>query len=206
MDYHDYFGQIPHKIVINQIESLLPDDSANYFVELFINCFDGTKGLGLGSEISQLAAILYPTPIDKYIQSRSNDNARYMDDSYAISDSMEELKALRQGVKTECEKMGILINKEKTKIHLFKTDGFEFLKKRVRLEESGKVSMRLSRKNVRDQRKYINEMKHDVLSGFRPKDGPQESYTCWRGYAKKYNAYQTIGAMDEYFATIMKGA
>lgn len=206
MDFHDYFGQIPHDTVIKQIESLLPDDTANYFVELFIDCFDGSKGLGLGSEISQLAAILFPTPIDKYIAGRSNDNARYMDDSYAISDDVDELRKLRQEIRIECEKLGIQLNERKTKIHLSKSDGFEFLKKRVRLEASGKVSMRLTRKNVRDQRKYIRSMKADVLSGYRPKDSPKESYTCWRGYAKKYNAYRTIGTMDKYFKETMKEA
>lgn len=206
MDFHDFFGQIPHDIVIKQIEDLLPDDSANYFVELFINCFDGIKGLGLGSEISQLAAILFPTPIDKYIAERTNDNARYMDDSYAISESIETLETLKKDIVIECEKLGIQLNEQKTRIYRFKSDSFEYLKKRVRLEEGGKVSMRLTRKNIRDQRKYIRSMKEDVLSENRPATSPKESYTCWRGYAKKYNAYQTIGTMDKYFSKTMKGA
>ena len=203
MDYHDYFGQIPHDIVINQIESLLPDDSVNYFVELFIDCFAGDKGLGLGSEISQLAAILYPTPVDKYIAARSNDNARYMDDSYSISDNIEVLRQLKDDIDTECTKLGIQLN-QKTRIYLFKSDCFEYLKKRIRLEPGGKVSMRLTRKNVRSQRKYINSMKDDVISGCRPGTSPKESYTCWRGYAKKYNAYKTIGTMDKYYSKTMK--
>lgn len=206
MDFHDFFGQIPHDIVIQQIESLLPDDSANYFVELFINCFDGRKGLGLGSEISQFAAILFPTPIDKYIAERSNDNARYMDDSYAISESLDKLVTLKEALKAECAKYEIQINDQKTRIHPFKTDGFKYLKKRIRLEEGGKVSMRLTRKNVRDQRKYIDTMKEDVISGNRPISSPKESFTCWRGYAKKYNTYKTIGTMDRYFSKTMKGA
>lgn len=206
MDYHDYFGQIPHDIVIDQIESLLPDDSVNYFVELFINCFSGDRGLGLGSEISQLAAILFPAPIDRYIAARTNDNARYMDDSYAISDNVDDLRRLKADIDTECKRLGIQLNNEKTRIYLFKSDCFEYLKKRIRLEEGGKVSMRLSRKNVNSQRIYIKSMRDDVLSGQRPKTSPKESYTCWRGYARKYNAYRTIGTMDRFFNKTMKEA
>ena len=30
-------------------------------------------------------------------------------------------------------------------------------------------------------------------------------YQSWRGYAKQYNGYKTVGAMDQFFATVMKG-
>lgn len=200
MDYHDYFGQIPHKMMIKMIEELLPDDTANIFIEKFINCFSGDKGLGLGSEISQMCAILFPTKLDKFIDSRSNDYARYMDDSYAIHNDVNVLNDLLKEIKVKCKECGIILNENKTYIHRFAIEDFEYLKKRIHLEKNGKIVMRLSRKNIYSQIRYISEMKNDVINNVRPLKSMEQSYQSWRGYAKNYNCYKTIGMMDRLYS------
>ena len=188
MDFHDYFGSIPHDKAISMIEDKLPDDTANLYVEMFINCFSGDKGLGLGSEISQVASVYYPTEFDRLIQSMSEDNARYMDDSYAI-DEIETLELIEQLAIEKAAELGITVNEQKTHIHPFVADDFVFLKKRVRLQESGEITMRLSRKNVTAERRSIVKMQKDVESGFRTKESADISYKSWRRHITRFTLW-----------------
>ena len=50
--------------------------------------------MGLGSEISQIIALDYASPIDHYVKDVRGIHGygRYMDDGYAISNSLEELR------------------------------------------------------------------------------------------------------------------
>ena len=52
------------------------------------------RGVGLGSEVSQITALDAASPIDHYFKDRRRVAAygRYMDDGYAISPSLEELR------------------------------------------------------------------------------------------------------------------
>ena len=47
---------------------------------------------------------------------RNINNLRYADDSTLMTDSEEELKSLLMKVKVECEKVGLKLNIQKTKI------------------------------------------------------------------------------------------
>ena len=50
------------------------------------------------------------------IAGRNIKNLRYADDTTLMAESEEELKSLLQSVKEECEKAGLNLNIEKTKI------------------------------------------------------------------------------------------
>ena len=50
------------------------------------------------------------------IAGRNIDNVRYADDTTLMAESEEELKSLLMKVKEECEKVGLNLNIQKTKI------------------------------------------------------------------------------------------
>ena len=50
------------------------------------------------------------------IAGRNNNNLRYADDTTLTAESKEELKSLLMRVKKECEKAGLKLNIQKTKI------------------------------------------------------------------------------------------
>ena len=50
------------------------------------------------------------------IAGRNNNNLRYANDTTFLSESEEELKSLSMKVKEESEKVGLMLNTQKTKI------------------------------------------------------------------------------------------
>ena len=53
------------------------------------------------------------------IAGRNTNNLRYADDTILMAESEEELKSLLMKVKEECEKVGLKLNVQKTKIMAF---------------------------------------------------------------------------------------
>ena len=76
------------------LEKRIKDKELFTITKYFIDCFKGGKGLGLGSEISQICAIYYPNRLDHTIKEkyRIHGYGRYMDDFYVINDDIETLK------------------------------------------------------------------------------------------------------------------
>ena len=206
MDYHDFFASIPHEELIQGLFSLYDDRRLDYFVRFFIDAFDGDRGLGLGSETSQVGAIYYPTPIDKLLSDQLGIHcrARYMDDSYAIHHDRHYLEWVYDVVRDAAKFLGIQVNEKKTTIRPL-TDDFVFLKKRVHIEDSGRIVLRLTRENIAEERRRILVCREEYDAGRMSAASVWQSYQSWRGYAKQYNGYKTVGAMDQFFATVMKG-
>ena len=206
IDYHDYFNSIPHEKVINTLLFKQTDETIRYYIKYFINAFDGDVGIGLGSEISQLAAVLYPTTIDKIVKEKYKIHCygRYNDDSYLIHQDREYAIKCLNDIKTEAKALGIIVNDSKTKIHNLASDDFVFLKKRVHLSDNGKILLRLSKSNIIAEEKRITQMRDGYIKGEVPFSAIMQSYKSWRGYAQKYNAYKAVGNMDRFFVKNMR--
>ena len=108
------------------------------------------RGVGLGSEVSQIIALDYASPIDHYVKDVRGIHGygRYMDDGYVISNSLEELEDIKRNLYRLAEALGIAMSDKKNIITPFRHHSFTFLKMRVTLTETGKVVMKLSRKRA----------------------------------------------------------
>lgn len=204
MDYHNFFGSIPHAGAIDSMSMHQRDPRILKYIGDFVNAFDGNYGLGLGSETSQVGAICYPTPIDKMVKERLHVHcyARYMDDSYMILPTMEEAVYCYEEIKKEAVKLGIEINDSKTKIHNIASDDFEFLKKRVHITENGRIILRLTRDNIREEESRIVYLREEYEAGRMPLEAILQSYQSWRSYAQKYNAHEAVHNMDRFFSAV----
>ena len=205
MDYHDFFGSIPHDGAIETMSDNLFDYRITRYVEDFVNAFDGDYGLGLGSETSQVGAICFPNEIDRLVKEKLGIHcyARYMDDSYLIHPDRKYVEYCLEEIKKVADRLGIQINDRKTLIHNMKTDDFVFLKKRVHITDTGKIVMRLTRENFRQEKLRILYLREEYDAGRMPISSIKQSYSAWRGYAKKYNTYRTVGKMDKFFYSVM---
>lgn len=76
------------------------------------------KSIGIGSQLSQIAGLLYPTRIDNYckIVKGIKYYGRYMDDIYIIHHDKEYLKKLIDEIDNICKEYGIFLNRKKTQI------------------------------------------------------------------------------------------
>ena len=200
MDYSNYFGSIDHEILLRMLRNVIEDDRVYQLTKHFIDCFDRDVGLGLGSEVSQICAIFYPNQIDHYIKEklRIKGYGRYMDDSHLIHKDIDYLQYCLQVVEEMAADIGLNLNQKRTQIVRL-DEHFEYLKKRIHMTETGKVIMRLTRKNITKRRQLLRKQKQMLDEGRIQFETIRQSYQSWRGYAIKYDSYQTVQSMDKLF-------
>lgn len=192
MDYHDYFASVDHGALKNMY-AMLPMDSRLLDLTCYlIDCFDGDKGLGLGSEVSQISAVYYLNSIDHLVKDKLGIRCygRYMDDSYLVASKADAADALAAIADASAE-LGIKLNKKVTQVRPL-TQGWHYLKKHISLTESGRIVMRLERENIKRERKRIASNRAAVEAGAMPQESASQSFRSWEAYASKYDAHRTI--------------
>lgn len=206
MDYKNYFASISHKKLKEQLRKYIKDDELYEFTLKFIDCYENDKGIGLGSEVSQIFAICFPNIIDHYFQNQKEIEsfARFMDDSYCISYNLDELRRLRKIIIDLANDLELEINKKRLQIIKFNGGSFTYLKKRFYLNENGKVIVRLSREAIVRQRRKMKKQKKLLDNNKFDIEHIRLSYIAWRGMAKKYNSYLTINNMDKLYVRLFK--
>ena len=125
-----------------------------------------------------------------------------MDVGYGISNSKEEVADNRKCLYALAEDMGLTMSDKENIITPFRHHSFTFLKMRVTLEETGKVTMKLSRKSIKAMRRKLTIFRRWVDEGRLSAEDAFQSYQSWRAHAKRCNSYDTLQAMDERFATL----
>ena len=78
----------------------------------------------------------------------------------------------------------------------FKHHSFTFLKVRFTLQESGKVTMKLSRQSIKAIRRKMDIFRAWVTEGQMDAEDAIQSYQSWRAHAKRCDSYRTLEAMD----------
>lgn len=198
MDLHDYFNSILHGELLSKYKAMLEEPIYN-LVEDFTVCY-GDKGVGLGSEISQTSAILYPSELDHYIKERLHIKGygRYMDDIYLIHEDIDYLKECLAIIEQKLSLIGLELN-AKTKIVKFECGSFVFLKRRFFISESGKIVTRLLPKNITKRRRILKKQKAKLDKGEATMESIAQSYQSWRGYALKWDSLNTVDNMDKLY-------
>lgn len=189
MDYKDYFNSIPHEPLIRMLRAVISDDRLFDLTKYFIKRF-GDKGLGLGSEISQICAVYYPNSIDHYIKEHLHIKGygRYMDDAYLIHEDIDYLRYCLTVIKDQAGLLGLTLNPKTQIVHL--DHGFTFLKRRFSYSDTGGIVTRLRRENITKRRKTLRKQKRKSID-------IRQSYASWRGYANKWDSKRTIYHMDK---------
>lgn len=195
-DFSSYFDNIDHDVLKGILARTYSDTRILALVYDFIDNF-GDKGLGLGSQISQVSALAYPNRLDHFIKEnlRIKGYGRYMDDGYLIHPSKEYLQGCRTAIAELCEQLGIKLNKNKTQTVKL-SQGLPFLKTRFILTASGKIIRKPKRKGITVMRRKLKTFKVRLDSGKMSREDIRCSYTSWRGYMSHKNAYRTVQSMD----------
>lgn len=167
----------------------------------FIDAFD--RGLGLGSEVSQISAIAYPNRIDHYIKEvlRIKGYGRFMDDSYLIHEDKKYLKKCLDTVRGMYRELGIELNEDKTHICDLK-HGFTFLKTKYFITDKGRIIMKPCRDAITRERRKLKKQARLVNEGIMTFEQVRTSYTSWRGSMQPRNAHRTVQSMDQLFNTL----
>ena len=199
MDYHDYFASIDHKKLIEMYSRLPMDDRLLQLTAYLINCFDGDHGLGLGSEVSQISAVYYVSPVDHMVKDRLGVHCygRYMDDSYAIVPLDYSAAEVLDSVRDVSSGLGLTFNDKATAIRTLR-HGFRYLKKKILLTDTGKVVMRPQRDNIARERRRIRRNLDLVREGRMTLESEQQSFDSWKSHCLRLNARRTVESMTRY--------
>lgn len=161
------------------------------------------KSLGIGSQISQISGIYYPTEIDNFIKIVCGIKyyGRYMDDTYIISNNKEELQRLYIEIQKICDKLGIFINTKKTQIYRI-DKGFTFLKIKYRITESGRIMRIPVKKNFVRERRKLKSFKKLLDNNKMTLREIEEQYGSWRGNLVKFDCHNSLLNMDRLFYSL----
>lgn len=137
-DVHDFFGSLDHDWLKKEVERRITDPFAVAYCEMVIDSYE--RGLGLGSEISQLLALMCLDGIDHAIKERFRAKCyvRYMDDGVIVVKTKEEAKALLSFVGKELEARNLTLNPKKSFIAPL-SKPIPFLGWRFVLKENGRI-------------------------------------------------------------------
>ena len=185
-DFHGYFASLLHSVSKERLRKHIHDPHLQALGCQFIDD--------------------YASPIDHYVKDvRSiRGYARYMDDGYIISNSLEELEDIKKAIFQIAADLGLEMNEKKCIITPFKNHSFKFLKMRVRLEPTGKVVIKLSRNSIKAIRRKLKIFREWVDTGKMGVEDVFASYQSWRSHAARCDSYKTVHAMDLYFVSLLK--
>lgn len=159
-DFSKFFDSINHEILLQKARRVIEDDRLFNLYKYFVDCFETDKGLGLGSQISQVSALFYTNDLDHYIKENLHMKyyGRYMDDGYIISDSKEALQKCIEVLVSFSEKLKLKLNLKKTKI--WRLDkGFMFLNRHWILKGTGYVKTKPSHTTLLRLKKRYHKIK-----------------------------------------------
>ena len=199
IDFSCYFDNILHEPIFEILSKKIYDTKIIKLMRQFVDPF-GEKGLGLGSETSQILAINYPNPIDHYIKEvlRIKGYGRYMDDSYLIHHDKKYLKYCLEKIIEKCNDLGIVLNIKKTQI-IKLTHQFTFLKIKYNLLKSGKIIKRVSRPSITRMRRKMKKFKKLLNEKLMTLDDIECSYQSWKGYLKRKNNHNTLYNLEKLY-------
>lgn len=193
-DFSKFFDNISHETAKAIIRKSFTDEKIIKQIEHFIDAFGGEKGLGLGSQISQIIALSVPNVLDHYIKEKLHIRyyGRYMDDGYLIHRSKEYLQQCLLQIRRICDELHIILNLKKTQI-IKLSHGFTYLKVKYFLTSSGKVIKRLPSKSITRMRRKLKMFKR------KNKPDMYESFQSWCAYAAGFNSYRTVNNLKNLY-------
>lgn len=191
-DFKKFFDSVSHSLCRKIIHKHFKDEKLLKLIEHFIDMF-GEKGLGLGSQISQIFALSSANEIDHYIKEVCMFKAygRYMDDGYIISPNKSALKSFKKEISGLCQTLHITLNSKKTQIVKL-SHGFSFLKIKISLTAKGEVTKRMSRESIVRERRKLKKFFVFVKSGKMSVDDAYTSWQSWKSYADNFNSYRSL--------------
>ena len=165
LDIHNYFGSIPHDKLKNICYRKVKDYGFRKHIKMVIDSFPdiigrckediqndkfGVRGVGLGSQLSQLFALLYLDQLDHFIKEKLHVKwyIRYMDDVIMICGNkdvlLENYKIIQHKITNE---FGLQLNENKMQIRKL-TDRLTFMGVIYRFK-NGKLLSRLNSKTIK---------------------------------------------------------
>ena len=198
-DIRHYFPETPHDVAKAAVRKRVKDDRAYQAAADIIDSFGGEKGIGLGSQVSQLIELAVLDDLDHFIKERLRIKhyIRYMDDFILICKDRATLENALREIRARVEALGLELN-EKTQIAPLR-HGVRFLKWRFILTDTGKVIRRMSSRSITKERRKLKKIAEKVKAGAMPREYMWESFQSWRANAERGNTHFAVRNMAKLY-------
>ena len=198
-DIRHYFQETPHETAKAALRKRIRDERALKAAEDIVDSFGGDRGIGLGSQVSQLIELAVLDKLDHYIKERLRIKyyIRYMDDFILIHPDREMLNQALHDIRERIEALGLTLNR-KTQIMPLR-HGIRFLKWRHILTETGKVILRIHRSSIRREKRRLKNLAKKVEKGRISMDRMDVSFLSWKAHAMRGNTGKVILRMKKYY-------
>lgn len=199
VDIKNYFGSTPHWVAKAAVRKRCTDSWVADYVYRVIDSFDDVglvgKGIGLGSQLSQLIQLAVLDDLDHVIKERLRIRCyiRYMDDMVLLG-TKGQLKEALSVIVGELERLELRISERKTKLMSWR-NGFTFLGFRYHFTPTGGVSMVLAKgKESAERRKLRKQL--SIL----PIEEVDKCKVSWNANAIQGTDYAAIRRMNRFYA------
>lgn len=213
-DFKSFFDSIPHQLCIDVLNEIFTDKRIIGFIIGIIKSYplreanqienlheknerialikqNKDNGICLGSQISQIMALIVPNDLDHMIKDNQSVRyyVRYMDDGIILSDSKEYLQNILLKMNYIVERLGLKFNTKKTYITK-STKGFTFMKVRYYVcKDTGKIIRKLDPKGITRMRRKLKKYKEKVDNGKMSLDDVYISMQSWLEHSKIAKSY-----------------
>lgn len=201
-DFSKFFDNVSHEVVKQILHGQFSDEKLLALTEHFVSAF-GDKGMGLGSQISQVLALASANRLDHYVKEvlKIKGYGRYMDDGYLIHPSKAYLQECVQHIQAICDELGITLNRKKTQIVKL-SHGFTWLKIRFFITETGKVVKKIYKRSVTRMRIKLKKLHGKLMDGKITFPDVFATWQSWKSYAEKFDAYYAVQSMGELYTRL----
>lgn len=198
MDFSSFFDRIEHAPIYDLVNRSFDDERLKALILSFVDAF-GETSLGIGSQVSQIFAVGYPNRIDHYIREVLHYGLaqRYMDDSYIMARTREELEDVLATIRPMFDELGIVLSPKKTMIIPLKR--FTFLKVRYILTDTGKVIMKPNPKAFTRMSRKLRKFRVMVDNGVMTMEQVNNAYNSFYGYNQHFAAHRSLRRMDKLY-------
>lgn len=200
LDFSKYFDNIIHSKLFEMYRKYFANEKTFELYKNFVTVFGDDISLGLGSQVSQISAIAYPSKLDHFCKEvlRIKYYGRYMDDTYLIHKDKHYLEYCLQEIRKICDELGIKLNKTKTRIVPL-DEGFWFLKGKYILLSSGKIVCRASRDGCLRMKRKLKKFKLMLENGKMTQNDIYMSYQSFRSHLLHFDSYHLVKNMDSFY-------
>lgn len=160
---------------------------------------DDARGIGLGSQMSQLVQLAQLSAIDHYAKEAAHVAVymRYMDNFLVYDPRPGKDDEAVRGITDRLHGLGLQVNPKSQYVRL--CDGFVFLGWHFMLTDTGKVIMRAAPGKAAEERRKLRRMARKATP-----ESLQAHYNGWRAHMAQGDTQNLLKQMDAFFANLLQ--
>ncbi len=204
-DFSKFFANLDHELIKRLIRKYFDDEKCLKMIDDFVDSFKGDRGLGLGSELSYLFALMIANELDHFIKEQlcCKWYGRYMDDGYLLCESKEQALEWMNAIADKCEELHITLNRNKTQITKL-THKFTFLKRMYSYTDTGRVIEIPVTKTFVKMRRKLKKLSKMLSKGVLTWDDIYISYTSWMSCLRGADCYFKLKSVQRVYTDIKR--